>query len=215
VLVKNRTVTGLAVLALAGGACLTAGVSVAHASTAARAATIKCASNCASLFNAKFGSADVSAVSGPSAVGQQVALAKAGAVPAQDFAIFDLGHVRNFYRLSLINGTLNGSYGSDEIYEYEYVPARSFTDLCLGVAPGVAAVTLQKCGRTTSTLWIADEAAANGSYAPLISGTSTAAPAAWALTAAKVGAAFTITQLSKTGEPAKDQLWQTISGVTK
>jgi hypothetical protein len=214
VLVKNRTVTGLAALALASGACLTAGVSVAHASTAARAATVKCGSNCASLFNQRFGSADVSAVTGSSAVGGPVALAKAAAVPAQDFAIFDLGHVHNFYRLGLINSTLNGSYGSDEVYEYEYVPARSFTDLCLGVAPGAAAVTLQKCGRTTSTLWIGDAAAANGSYTPLISGTDTAAPAAWALTAAKVGTAFTITKLSKAGAPAEDQLWQTVSGVT-
>jgi len=105
VLVKNRTVTGLAALALASGACLTAGVSVAHASTAARAATVKCGSNCASLFNERFGSADVSAVTGSSAVGGPVALAKAAAVPAQDFAIYDLGHVHNFYRLGLINST--------------------------------------------------------------------------------------------------------------
>jgi len=214
VLVKNRTAAGLAVLALASGACLTAGATVAHASTTARAATVKCGSNCADLFNEKFGSADVSAVAGSRAVGQPIALAKAAAVPAQDFTIYDLGQVHNFYRLGLINKTLNGSYGSDEVFEYQYVPARSFSDLCLGVAPGVAAVTLQRCGRTASTLWIADTAAANGSYTPLISGTDTSAPAAWALTAAKVGAAFTITQLSKTGAPAKDELWQSFSGVT-
>jgi hypothetical protein len=215
VLVKNRTIAGLAVLALASGACLTAGASVAHAATAARAATVKCGSVCADLFNAKFGSADVSAVAGSRAVGQPLALAKAAAVPAQDFAVSDLGEVRHFYRLGLIKSSaLNGSYGSDEVYEYQYVPARSFSDLCLGVVHGSTAVTLQRCGRTTSTLWIADAAAANGSYTPLISGTDTSAPAAWALTAAKVGAAFTITQLSKTGVPAKDQLWQTFSGVT-
>jgi hypothetical protein len=202
VLMKNRAVAALAGLALAGGACLAAGVPVAHA------ATPKCASNCVSLFNQKFGDADVSA-----ATGSTITLAKAAAVPAQDWAIFNLGAVRAFYRAGLLNGTLNASYGLDDVYEFEYVPAKSFTDLCLAVVPGSTTVTLQACGRTARTIWIADQAAANGAYAPLISGTDTASPAALALTATKVGAAFTVTPLTKKGAAATDQMWQTISGV--
>jgi hypothetical protein len=210
VLVNKRTVAGLAGLALAGGACLAmaTGGSVAHA------ATVKCGDRCVSLFNDKFGSADVSAVTGGvGTTGQSVTLTKAAAVPAQDFALFDLGTVRSFYRAHLVNGTLNASYGWDQVYEYEYVPARSFTDRCLGVTPGTTTVSLQPCGHTDTTLWIADEAASNGSYTPLISGTDTAAPAAEVLTAAKVGATFTLTPLSKKGVPAADQQWQEIDGV--
>ena len=111
------------------------------------------------------------------------------------------------------DGTLNASYGLDDVYEFEYVPAKSFTDLCLAVVPGSTTVTLQACGRTARTIWIADQAAANGAYAPLISGTDTASPAALALTATKVGATFTVTPLTKKGAAATDQMWQTISGV--
>jgi hypothetical protein len=46
-----------------------------------------------------------------------------------------------------------------------------------------------------------------------MSGTDTASPAASALTATTVGAAFTITPLTKKGAAATDQMWQTISGV--
>ena len=68
----RRAVAGLAGLALAGGACL-GGIAAAPVAGAASAA---CGRSCSSLYNQKFGTADVSAVSGGTAApGQAVILA--------------------------------------------------------------------------------------------------------------------------------------------
>jgi hypothetical protein len=224
--VKNRTVAGLAGLALAGGACMvaTAGAPAAHA------ASVKCGTACSSLFNQKFGSTDVSAVSGSTATGSAVILAGAAPSAAQDWAVIPDGIVSSFFKAGLINATMNKHYASDELYEYEYVPARTFTTLCLGVAavPGNGTkVVLEQCGVSASTLWIDDAAAAadsavstvstalSGEYAPLISGSDTQYPAPEVLTATAVGGDFTTTPLSVNakGVVAPNQMWQTISGV--
>jgi hypothetical protein len=221
--VKNRTVAGLAGLALAGSACLVA----ITAAPAAHAASVKCGTRCSSLFNQKFGSADVSAVSGSAATDSPVILAAAAPSSAQDWTILRDGLVSSFRKAGLINGTLNKHYGSDQLFEYEYVPAATFTDLCLGVTSAAAngtKVVLLPCGAIDNTVWIDDAATeatstgatnTTGTYAPLISATDTKYPAPEVLTDSKAGTAFTTTPLSASaaGVVAPDQMWQLISGV--
>jgi hypothetical protein len=223
--VKNRTVAGLAGLALAGSACLVATA----AGPAAHAASVKCGSRCVSLFNQKFGSADVSAITGSAASGGAVILAAAAPSAGQDWAALPDGLVSSFRKAGLINGTLSKHYGSDQLFEYEYVPAATFSDLCLGVtatAVNGTKVVLLPCGATASTVWIDDAAVAAGStdttnttgqFAPLISGSDTQYPAPEVLTASKAGTAFTTTPLSVSakGVVAPDQMWQLIAGVLK
>ena len=74
----RKAVAGLAGLVLAGGACL-GGIA---AAPVAGAASTACGHLCSSLYNEKFGTADVSAVSkGTAAPNQAIVLAAAAPAP--------------------------------------------------------------------------------------------------------------------------------------
>ena len=214
--VKRRAVVGLAGLALAGGTCLTG---IAAAPTA-HAASLACASSCVSLYNQKFGSADVSAVSGGTAVaGQAVTLAAAAPSTTEDWKVDLTSNVAEFNALApgIISPTVVANYGSDTLYEFEYAPGGTNSGLCLGIASGPrngTKVTLRPCGQTARTLWVDDAAGEGGGYAPFVSGSDTKYPAPYVLTAVKVGGTFTTSALAVSkGVVAKDQMWQLISGV--
>lgn len=212
---KRKAVSGLAGLALAGGACLT-GIAAASPAGAASAA---CGSSCVSLYNQKFGTADVSAVSGgTAAVGQAVVLAAAAPSTTEDLQASFQGTVSDFFAAGLMNATLNQNYGPDLVFEFEYNPGGIASGLCLGIASGPkqgTKVTLQPCGATVRTTWIDDAADASGGYAPYINGNDSQFPAPFVLTAAGVGADFTTKalQVNPKGAVATDQMWQLITGV--
>ena len=210
----RKAVAGLAGLVLAGGACLS-GIA---AAPVAGAASVACRS-CSSLYNQKFGTADVSAVSGGTAApGQAVILAAAAPSTTEDWTVGFDGTVNDFFNAGLINATLDAQYGSDETFEFQYQPGGISSGQCLGIASGPAQgtkITLQPCGVTVNTLWILDAADGSGGYAPYVSGSDTQYPAPFVLTASKVGGHFT-TRALKTNEKgviAKAQMWQVISGV--
>ena len=211
---KRKAVVGLAGLALAGGACLGGIV----AAPVAGAASQACGSSCVSLYNQKFGSADVSAVSGgTAAAGQAVILAAATSSTAEDWTSAPQGAVSDFYAAGLMNATLDKYYGSDQVYEFQYAPAGIDSGECLGIASGPkqgTMVTLQPCTAMNST-WIYDTAAASGGYVPYISGLDTKYPAPYVLTAAQAGGDFSTQslQVNSQGVVAKDQMWQLFSGV--
>ena len=211
----RKAVAGLAGLALAGGACL-GGIAAAPVAGAASAA---CGHSCSSLYNQKFGTADVSAVSkGTAAPGQAVILAAAAPSTTEDWAVAFQGSVSDFVAAGLINATLGAQYGSDGAFEFQYEPGGISSGLCLGIASGPAQgtkVTLQPCGVTVNTVWINDAADASGGYVPYISGSDTQYPAPFVLTAGTVGGHFTTKALraNKKGVIAKAQMWQLISGV--
>ena len=215
--VKRRAVVGLAGLALAGGTCLT-GVT---AAPTAGAASVACASSCVSLYNQKFGSADVSAVSGggTAATGQAITLAAAAPSTTEDWKVVLDINVAEFNTLApgILSPTVVANYGSDTAYEWEYTPGGADSALCLGIASGPThgtKVTLQPCGQTAKTVWIGDDAHASGGYEPFVSGTDAKYPAPYVLTAVKVGGNFTTNALAVTkGVVAKDQMWQLVSGV--
>lgn len=212
---KRKAVSWLAGLALAGGACLT-GIAAASPAGAASAA---CGSSCVSLYNQKFATADVSAVSGGiEAVGQAVILAAAAPSTTEDWTSSFEGTVSDFFAAGLINQTLDQHYGPDAAFEFEYSPGGVQSGLCLGIASGPkqsTKVTLQPCGVSVNTVWIDDAADASGGYAPFVSGSDTQYPAPFVLTAPGVGAGFTTQALriKPNGTVADDQMWQLISGV--
>ena len=211
---RRKAVVGLAGLALAGGACL-GGVA---AAPVAGAASPACGSSCVSLYNQKFGSTDVSAVSGgTAATGQAVILDVAAPSTIEDWSPSFQGAVSDFYAAGLMNATLNKYYGSDPVYEFQYTPGGVDSGECLGIASGPGQgteVTLQPCTAINST-WIDDAAAASGGYVPYISGSDTKYPAPYVLTAADGKGDFTTQALSVNlfGTVATDQMWQLISGV--
>jgi hypothetical protein len=211
----RKAVVGLALLTLAGGACL-GGIAAAPVAGAASAA---CGHSCSSLYNQKFGTADVSAVSGGTAApNQAVVLAAAAPSTTEDWKMAFQGTVSDLFAAGLINATLDAQYGSDGAFEFQYTPGGSSSGLCLGIASGPAQgtkVTLQPCGVTARTLWINDAADASGGYAPYVSANGTQYPAPFVLTASKVGGYFTTKALktNKKGVIAKAQMWQLISGV--
>ena len=211
----RKAVVGLAGLVLSGGACL-GGIA---AAPVAGAASVACGHSCSSLYNQKFGTADVSAVSkGKAAPNQAIDLAAAAPSTTEDWAVSFQGTVNDFFNAGLINATLNAHYGSDGAFEFEYQPGGIASGLCLGIASGPAQgtkVTLQPCGVTARTIWINDAADASGGYAPYISGSDTQYPAPFVLTAGTVGGHFTTKALrtNKKGVIAKAQMWQIVSGV--
>jgi len=212
---KRKAIVGLAGLALAGGACL-GGVA---AAPVAGAASQACGSSCVSMYNQKFGSADVSAVSGGSAAtGQAVILAGAGPTITEDWAESVQGKVSDFAAAGLINAALAVPYANDQVVEITYAPGGVYSGFCLAVASVPSQnkrVTLQPCGVSANSLWILDTAAASGGYVPLISGSGTKYPAPYVLTAVQAGGDFTTQalQFNSAGVVAKDQMWQLIFGV--
>ena len=207
----GRRAALLAAAAVAGGGMWLA-------APAASAASPDCGSACATLFNQKFGSADVSAVSGGTAsTGQPIILSAAAPSTTEDWTISAQGLVSDFVAAGIINATLGEHYGSDEGLEFQYAPGGIGSGLCLGIASGPSQstpVTLQPCGVSANTVWIDDTADASGGYAVLVSGSGTKYPAPYVLTANTVGGNFT-TQALKTnpGADAGAQRWQSISGV--
>jgi hypothetical protein len=171
------------------------------------------------LYNQKFGSADVSAISGgTAATGQAVTLAAAAPSTTEDWSASFQGAVSDFYAAGLMNATLNAHYGPDPVYEFQYKPGGISSGECLGIASGPGQgtkVTLQSCGKTANTAWIYDTAAASGGYVPYISGSDTKYPAPYVLTASDAGGDFTTQALSVSlsGTVASDQMWQLIFGV--
>jgi hypothetical protein len=187
----------------------------------AHAATTQCGANCASLYNLLRGQSDVIAVAGASGtranVGQPVALkAASGTNQGEDWEVFDEGTVSDFFAAGLVSSGLNLHYANDEVFEYDYVPFGTDSDLCLGVA-GIAGngapVSLQSCGASSKTLWVADVADQQQRMIPLINGSDTNFSTPYVLTADTVGITMTTHGLTGANGVIDDgQYWSTIFG---
>ena len=109
-----------------------AGVGVAGTLTA-NAATPKCGATCSDFYSGTSGTAFVLAA--PRRAGQPVTLARANrASKGEDFAVDALGTVHDFYRAGLLAGGLDKLYSGLSVYEIEYTPGATPSDLCLGTA---------------------------------------------------------------------------------
>jgi len=192
------------------------------AAPAAHAATVQCGDGCAALDNLIYGPSDVIAVAGASGTqahtGQPVALLAAGSSnQGEDWVLIDEGTVSDFYRAGLVSAGLNLHYGNDEAYEYDYVPYGVDSGQCLGVA-GIAGngapVSLQPCGVSAHTLWVADTADQYQRQIPYINGSDTDFSYPYVLTADTAGITMTTRMLTGGNGVIDDgQYWATLYGV--
>ena len=175
--VKGKVLAAAATLSLIGGA----GVAAAATATVASAATPSCGSSCIDVFSHQFGTfADPSFVMDSYKQGDQagtpvILFRTSDSDPAEDFTVDQEGYVSEFFAANLVtasvalqfgcvptgtfgvcDGTGQGDYWA---YEFMYSPYGVQTGLCTGLAATAVAgekVTLQPCGVSGKTVWIAD-----------------------------------------------------------
>jgi hypothetical protein len=211
--IRSRIITTTAALTLAAAAAGVAGTSVANAATPA------CGSACMAIAAQSWGLNDVSSVaSGIAGTGQDIILARAAEFSAEDFMLEDIGTVADLYEVGIVGSALGETWPSDEAYEYMYAPGGVPSYLCLGVAATAVngtAVSLQPCGTSARTLWVALSVDRAGSYQPLITATDTVTSTPYVLTAgASLGAVLTTEEMYlAAGTVAPSQMWANRFGV--
>jgi hypothetical protein len=209
--VKNRTLAGLAVLALAGSAILAG-------APAGNAATVACGTACQAPYARQWGANLIGAVlSGIPRGGQNVVLYPAAPRPAEDWQFDYQGTVAALYHDGLVGAAVGKTWPSYPAYEYQYTPAGIPTGWCLGTAVTAGAgtpVTLQPCGVTVKTVWIPLLADRSGGYVPLINGSDTLATFPYVMTGHGPDANLTTAELVKVaGRVVPVQMWTNAKGV--
>lgn len=199
--IKTKLVTAILVAGVAG----VAGVCAAALPAApAGAATGHCGSRCVDIFSRGAGTYRhptlvLDVLRQVARADQPVVLFPASRKdPAEDFAVDFQSRVSDLYRAGLVNPWLAKYYGGlgcqkyraggtgclkhypdDHVYEIEYAPLGVGSGLCVGLR-GIAGdgtpVSLQTCGVSARTIWVADVPNSTGRslfhyYAPLINGT--------------------------------------------
>jgi hypothetical protein len=192
--------------AAAGAAVLIAAVTAAAGgSTAAKAATPSCGPTCADIFSRDFGThfnpqfvLDV--FHGSAKVGQKIILFRqSNSDRAEDFSAEFDGLAADFYAAGLLPSQVALHYGcagtvavagaqipcgpasvDDPAFEIEYSPLGEESSLCVGLASTAVSgekVTLQPCGVSARTVWIADlndsPSTITHGYVPVINGSDT------------------------------------------
>jgi len=211
--VKNKIFGCLAALALVAGATVAA-----VAAPSGNAATPACGASCVALYAQASGSGYVSAVSGGTAqIGQHVILSAAGPLSSEDWQLLTIADVATLYADGIVGAAVGTTWPSDIGYEYEYAPNGVPTALCLGTATTAGqgtSVTLQQCGVTSKTLWIALAIDDIGGYQPMINGSDTVTSTPYVLTASGVGGKLTTKKLYLVaGTFAPEQMWANVTGV--
>jgi hypothetical protein len=209
--VKNKTLAGVAVLALAGSALLAG-------APAGNAATVACGPTCKDPYARQWGANLIVAVaSGVPMVGQSAVLYPAAPRRAEDWLLEYPGTVAEFYADGIVGAAVGKTWPSYPVYEYQYTPGGTETGLCLGTAvtagPGTP-LSLQPCGINAKTCWIPLLADRIGGYVPLISGTDTLTTSPYVMTGHGPGALLTTAGLvGVPGHAAPFQMWTNATGV--
>jgi hypothetical protein len=175
--VKGKVFAAAATLTLVGGV----GVAGMATAGAANAATPSCGPHCVDIFSHQFGTfADPSFVmdsfkQGDAAGTPVILFRTSNSDPAEDFTTDNQGLVSEFYALGLVSPEVDLHYGCTtavegncdgtgqgdyEAYEFMYTPYGVQTGLCTGVAATAVNgehVTLQPCGVSSKTIWIAGD----------------------------------------------------------
>jgi hypothetical protein len=179
--IKSKVLAAAATLTMVGGvgaaAALTAGT--------ARAATPSCGSACIDIFSRQFGTHSspryvVDVLRRGEKIGQPVILFRtANFDPAEDWIVAFQGTTADFFTAGLVSpavalhyGCIPGTGGNfpdcygqtrfavdDPAFEIDYAPFGVDSGLCMGVAATAfnhEGVTLQPCGVSAKTVWIAD-----------------------------------------------------------
>jgi hypothetical protein len=166
--IKSKVLAAAATLTLVGG------VGAAGALTAggAAAATPSCGNSCINIFSQQFGTHRspnyvVDVLRQGEKVGQPIILFRtANFDPAEDWTLAFQGTVADFFAAGLVSSAVALHYGglaagfpNDAAFEIEYAPFGVDSGLCMGLAATATqgeGVTLQPCGVSSKTVWIAD-----------------------------------------------------------
>jgi hypothetical protein len=172
----KHAIAAAATLAMVGG------VSIA-AALPATAETPECGSSCVELYGGLPGttltnnpSFIINSYKQGQATGTPIVLFTASNTdPAQDFVVDYQGLVSA--AKNLVSAAVAQAYGNDAAYEFQYSPYGAPSGECVGVGAAATAgehVTLQPCGVSAKTIWIADSSASiTDSFVPLINGSTT------------------------------------------
>jgi hypothetical protein len=197
--IKSKVLATAATLTLVGGVGMAGALSAGTAS----AATPSCGGSCIDIFSHQFGTHRtpnyvVDVLRQGEKVGQPIILFRtANFDPAEDWTVSFQGTTADFFAAGLVGAAVALHYGciagvnfpdcyglpiavNDPAFEIEYAPYGVDSGLCLGVASTAVqeeGVTLQPCGVSAKTVWIADifdspSTLFNG-YVPLINGSDT------------------------------------------
>src|ERR1700733_9268106 len=177
--IKSKVLAAAATVTMVGGVGL---VSTLTAGTAS-AATPSCGNSCINLFSRQFGTHAepnyvVDVLRQGEKVGQPIILFRtANFDPAEDWTAAFQGTTADFFAAGLVSSAVALHYGciggvnfpdcygfptavvNDPAFEIEYAPFGVDSGLCMGVASTAVqgeGVTLQACGVSSKTVWIAD-----------------------------------------------------------
>lgn len=217
---RNRVLSGVAAVAIAGGVAAYIGT------PAARAATEHCGNYCTTMASQAYGASDVISLSTSGG-----ALLAPGFKPQQDLIPLAVGTVAQLAQARKIPASEAATYGNEVVYEFSYAPYGQLTGECLGVSSPTAGATvaLQHCGQPTNnqpapswegqlgSLWIGVYRDHSGNYEPFVN-VAASKSSAVVLTATTVGGPLTITQMSLTSgysgtALASDQMWESLIGI--
>jgi hypothetical protein len=192
---RSKLLAAMTTLTLVGGAGAT---SLATAG-AANAATPSCGPDCVSIFSHNFGTFTdpgftLDVYKRLDQIGAPVILFRASnSDPALDWTIAEQGTVNDFFQAGLVSAAVNLHYGGGgclvydsktqtcktrypnfEAYELAYSPYGADSGYCAGLATTAQSgekVSLQPCGVSAKTVWVADYADSPATISvPLISG---------------------------------------------
>jgi hypothetical protein len=199
--IKSKALATAAALTLVGGVGMAGALSAGTAS----AATPSCGIGCVNIFSHQLGTHHapnyvVDVLRQGEKVNQPVILFRtADFDPAEDWTVAFQGTTADFYAAGLVSAAVALHYGcipltagfpdcygqttvsyNDPAFEIEYAPFGVDSGLCMGVAATATeeeGVSLQPCGVSGKTVWIADifdspSTLFNG-YIPLINGSDT------------------------------------------
>jgi hypothetical protein len=200
--IKSKVLAAAATLTLVGGVGVTGALTAGTAS----AATPSCGISCIDVFSHQFGTHKspkyvVDVLRQGAKTGQPVILFRtANFDPAEDWTVGFQGTTADFFAARLVSSAVALHYGcipgtggnfpncygqakfavDDPAFEIEYAPFGVDSGLCMGVAATAfndEGVTLQPCGVSSKTVWIADvfdspDTLFNG-YIPAINGSDT------------------------------------------
>jgi hypothetical protein len=198
--IKSKALATAAALTLVSGAGMAGALSAGTAS----AATPSCGGGCVDIFSHQFGTHHspnyvVDVLRQGEKVNQPVILFRtADFDPAEDWTVSFQGTTADFYAAGMVSAAVALHYGciptvnfpdcygqttfaiNDPAFEIEYAPFGVDSGLCMGVAATAIeeeGVTLQPCGVSGKTVWIADifdsPATLFNGYVPLINGSDT------------------------------------------
>ena len=153
-------------------------------------ATQACGDGCFNLFSLAFGHNQIQSANVPGdngvggRVGQTINLRYAtDSSPNEDFSGGFVGTVAQLCSEGQLSPYICNTYGVTSsyngdfpVYESNWAPYGNQTDLCIGIRRPATAnenVTLQPCGESGATFWVADLAHSHIGYTPFLNGADT------------------------------------------